>query len=398
MEMDESCTWQARAAEAPSTGSASRKSLNEDPYNLRAEELAIEHCKQGVAVCKEWSEGQMVTNFSGGEVPGTPDGMFEDTQGLITCVQVVRVPLLPAMDADEVADTLYNTVLTKVVKSQTWIKSTAIVPYDFVIFCWLPPVGSFKACMEPSEGMLWVEALMWNVRSGGWPFSLMVMVPDEPEALFPSHFGKRHEGRVMKDFWSQLSFVFNPADVEIDDEPMEWDLFACEEELDGVNTTQQEEIRNDEVSKMNLLIAFLISYFEGQNDVAVPPWRALAVSLGIECGEGECEASRRPVAANLPWPAGAFYRPEEVGLEAKGARRRSPIQGLPWKGEGTIFADDDCDGLSRVPSLRTVLSPPGARATPTAAAWQAPKTTPKAYQRSWWPLFTMGQLLSSVMA
>ena len=41
----------------------------------------------------------MVCSFAGGEIPGTPDGMFETSDGTLHCVQVVRVPVLPTMPA-----------------------------------------------------------------------------------------------------------------------------------------------------------------------------------------------------------------------------------------------------------------------------------------------------------
>ena len=90
------------------------------------------------------------------------------------------------MDEDEVADVLYepctatpfgsmskDTVLAKVVKSQVWMplgaldmafrcllrprKETMTLPHEFIIFCWVPPVGAYK-CLQDPEAMLWTVA------------------------------------------------------------------------------------------------------------------------------------------------------------------------------------------------------------------------------------------------
>ena len=43
-----------------------------------------------------------------------------------------------------------------------------------------------KSFSEPSLAQ---DALLWNLRDGGWPFSLVVKVPEEPGGLrFPAYF------------------------------------------------------------------------------------------------------------------------------------------------------------------------------------------------------------------
>jgi hypothetical protein len=354
MEEEEKHIGQAHFSEASSHGSAIRKSLNDNPHNVRAEELAIEFCKkQGGEVCREWSEGQMVWNFGGGEVPGTPDGMFEDAMGSLTCVQVVRVPLRPAMAAEEVAETLYQTVLAKVVKSQIWIKSTGIVPQDFVIFCWLPPVGAFEECMRPSEAMVWTEALIWNVRAGGWPFSLKVMVPDEPEALFPRCFALHNERCVKKDFWNDLSYFFDPADFEEDDELMDWDLFA---EFNGETDVTPVENVTDEP------ILFLEERDDAEEaeEEEPPSWRGHFDSMGLDNAAKDRNVSffpqpdncarDRPPLQGLPWWGLFDSRGWENAAKDRNvscfpladncARDRPPLQGLPWWGLATRFRAD----------------------------------------------------------
>lgn len=197
----------------------------------------MEECMRGVDVRREWSEMQMVGSFGGMMFPGTPDGMFEDWEGHLTCVQVVRVPLHPEMSTAEIAETIYNTVLTKILKSQTWMKFTHIVPRDFIIFCWLPPLLNVyvEACHERAQ------ALVERVRNEGWPFYLKLMVPTQPGALFPAKFAFRHGGCEGRELLSQkvrrrsniseyeLS-TFDPTDFDSSDgDAPDWDIFAVEE-------------------------------------------------------------------------------------------------------------------------------------------------------------------------
>ncbi|CAJ1350445.1 unnamed protein product [Effrenium voratum] len=136
------------------------------------------------------------------------------------------------MDEDEAADCLYNTVLAKIVKSQVWMKETGTLPHDFVIFCWLPPVGAYRACLENTDALLWTEALLWNVRAGGWPFSLVVRVPEQPGRVFPRNFGFRNYRKEQHNPAAELSYFLNPTDFEDDDDEMlfGWDVFVEEED------------------------------------------------------------------------------------------------------------------------------------------------------------------------
>jgi hypothetical protein len=211
--------------------------LNEDPFNVRAEDLAVEECRKGFIVEKLFNETDMLVESCGCLIPGTPDGGFEDSSGALTLVQVVRVPLLPEMDADTVGDVLYSTVLAKIVKSQQWMQATSTLPREFIIFCWLPPVGAYEACMEQTDALLWTEALLWNVRAGGWPFTLRIMVPPDPGRIFPNNFGlnsDRHSQAKMNHYWNGLCYKMNLEDFREDqaedEETMEWFLF--EEDVD----------------------------------------------------------------------------------------------------------------------------------------------------------------------
>eukprot|EP00747_Dinoflagellata_sp_TGD_P210276 gnl/TRDRNA2_/TRDRNA2_83569_c1_seq1.p1 gnl/TRDRNA2_/TRDRNA2_83569_c1~~gnl/TRDRNA2_/TRDRNA2_83569_c1_seq1.p1 ORF type:complete len:253 (+),score=44.70 gnl/TRDRNA2_/TRDRNA2_83569_c1_seq1:114-872(+) len=217
----------------PSHWIARPASLNSNPHNLRAEELAMEECMLGVDVRRSWTEVELVKSLGGRQFPGTPDGMFEDWDGgHLTCVQVVRVPLNPGMITEVVAEVLYYTVLTKVVKSQIWMKATQLVPREFIIFCWLPPFpeGHHEASAERAQ------ALVERVRAGGWPFYLRLMVPAEPGGFFPALFAywhsgrecfRRRKGRLRSISESDLSTFApsNSASTENQEAP-EWDAFA----------------------------------------------------------------------------------------------------------------------------------------------------------------------------
>lgn len=155
------------------------------------------------------------------------------------------MPLLPEMHAGIVGDVLYDTVLTKIVKSQMWMKATRTIPDEFVIFCWLPPVGAYQACLKQSEAFLWTEALIENVRLGGWPFRLKVMVPLDPGSIFPTQFGLNNDKRDKKHHANDICYFVNANDFEEaeDEEHIEWNLFedsfsaVSEEEVDEIDNT-----------------------------------------------------------------------------------------------------------------------------------------------------------------
>eukprot|EP00746_Dinoflagellata_sp_MGD_P166387 gnl/MRDRNA2_/MRDRNA2_96225_c0_seq1.p1 gnl/MRDRNA2_/MRDRNA2_96225_c0~~gnl/MRDRNA2_/MRDRNA2_96225_c0_seq1.p1 ORF type:complete len:374 (+),score=63.88 gnl/MRDRNA2_/MRDRNA2_96225_c0_seq1:65-1186(+) len=198
--------------------------LNSDPHNMRAEALAMEICMRDAGACKTWSEQEMVFSFGGGEVPGTPDFMYEDENGVLICGQVVRVPLVHGMSRTVISETIYCTVLTKLVKSQTWMKSCYIIPEEFIIFLWLPFFVHRKRKRL-------AEDLAIQVQSDGWPFRLRFEVPDRPEALFPPLFAASLNPRRKQLSKTDLS-NFDPRDFQEEEDSMEWDIFAFEEDAD----------------------------------------------------------------------------------------------------------------------------------------------------------------------
>merc|ERR1719282_1007560 len=185
---------------------------------------------RGVDVRREWVETELVHSFGGNMFPGTPDGMFEDWEGALTCVQVVRVPALPDMSPEENEEIIYSTVLTKGVKSQRWMKATRILPRDFVIFGWCqnwPATGEVVG--ERAQQLIEI------VRSQGWPFILKLMVPTEPSALFPVRFAYQRAGREGREVHggsqrkcktsvADLS-TCDPTDFCSDDESLECNIF-----------------------------------------------------------------------------------------------------------------------------------------------------------------------------
>jgi len=213
-------------ADAPNLAlcnSVCTQSLNADPFNVHAEELALEDCTRGLEVRRSWSEREMVRSFDGRHFPGTPDGMFETWDGALTCVQVVRVPLVVELNLADMQQTLAHTVLVKVVKSQQWLHASHFVPEDFVIFCWLP------FCV-PSEVATYAEEKMRQVQEVDPRFSLRLRVPSEPGALFPARFACNHDVDMQKlrggYSWSDVA-TYSPSNAMCEDEEEEgcpWDI------------------------------------------------------------------------------------------------------------------------------------------------------------------------------
>jgi hypothetical protein len=184
------------------------------------------------------------------------------------------------MDADTVGDVLYSTVLAKIVKSQQWMRATSTLPREFIVFCWLPPVGAYQTCLEQSDALLWTEALLWNVRAGGWPFTLRLMVPIDPGGIFPDSFGlysNRHTQTKMLYYMNDLCYNVNAEDFEEDgvedEEPMQWFLFA--EEFDEVEEDAESEARSSSptvcMKELIPLIDRLLENFEHRERAELLP-------------------------------------------------------------------------------------------------------------------------------
>lgn len=251
MESDETLMMLGHPVLPSNTNINKIATLNPDEFNVRAEELALKQCQKGFVVKKEFMETDMLVTSCGDHIQGTPDGGFIDSEGRLRLVQVVRVPLLPEMTADTVGNTLYDTVLAKIVKSQAWMRATCTFPYEFIIFCWLPAVGAYRECLEHSDALLWTEALIWNVCNGGWPFLLKINVPNDEDHLFPQNFGLGNSLRFKKNYFNKLSYFIDPtefSECECEDEPMEWFLFeeslAMENEVEGTSSTAVIDIVN----------------------------------------------------------------------------------------------------------------------------------------------------------
>jgi len=211
--------------------------LNEDPFNVRAEEQALQECTAGAEVRRVWSELEMVRSFGGHVIPGTPDGMFERWDGSLTCVQVVRVPIVACMSEGEAAEVLASTILTKVVKSQQWLRCSHVSPEEFIIFCWLPRPISEDTALCGRDLMEWV-------RRRDARFSLRLRLPSDTSALFPALFAHNHESARKRSFGEcDVSTFAGYLDSEEEEESdgCEWDitwgwaddLESCEESAEA---------------------------------------------------------------------------------------------------------------------------------------------------------------------
>jgi len=221
--IDEGCLGNGAVA------SNSTDSLNSDPYNLRAEELAMEDCTIGVEVRRTWTEKEMVRAFDGRMFSGTPDGMFEDWNGSLTCVQVVRVPLISGSSISDSQETLVLTILTKIVKSQQWLKASHFEPSDFIIFCWLP----FTIPVEVAEH---AENAMQLVKQMDPRFSLRLRVPADSDSLFPAMFATNHsvDAHRKRSFeWSDVATYTGSDGLESDEDDFcPWDItWAWDEDI-----------------------------------------------------------------------------------------------------------------------------------------------------------------------
>jgi len=332
--------WPACTAQNSSLSSAGRQTLNADPFNVLAEELAMEHCKQGYDIAPEdcLCETDMVITSCGSLIPGTPDGGFYDAQGLLMLVQVVRVPLLPAMGVEEVADILYNTVLVKIVKSQEWMRQTGKLPHEFIIFCWLPPVGAYQACLEQSDALLWTEALVW-------PFTLRVEVPPEPGGIFPACFGMSNYGK--KTSFGEVHYFLNPSDfTHDDDDETEWNLF----DLDFNDELMEDAMLEDMPSNLQTVIALAIQIIEQTSERPVRTGLAQGDVFVFDDGEEDCTFAKKQdfkvcYIIQLHDVPKRHQARERDGLSPKIDDKPSVIQGLPWWDAGRCVLRSCVSGL-----------------------------------------------------
>lgn len=177
----------------------------------------MEECTRGVEIRRMWSEQEMVCAFGGHMFPGTPDGMFEAWDGTLTCVQVVRVPLTQEMCQEDMQAALAQTVITKVVKSQHWLRATHVTPFDFVVFCWLPFTVS-EAVVDSAE------VLMQRIQKQDPRFSLQLRVPAAAGALFPALFACNAFHSRSKSYSESDVSTYSGEDESDDDEIYAWDI------------------------------------------------------------------------------------------------------------------------------------------------------------------------------
>mmetsp|Transcript_48655 Transcript_48655/g.126265 ORF Transcript_48655/g.126265 Transcript_48655/m.126265 type:complete len:196 (+) Transcript_48655:374-961(+) len=162
----------------------------------------------------------MVRSFGGRIIPGTPDGMFESWDGSLTCVQVVRVPVVASMAVGDVQRVLTDTILTKVVKSQQWLRYSHVSPLEFIIFCWLPHSIPEEATERGRELMRWVQER--DAR-----FSLRLRLPSDTSALFPALFAHNHEVARRRCAVESDVSTFTPGEESEEEEDgggLDWDI------------------------------------------------------------------------------------------------------------------------------------------------------------------------------
>jgi hypothetical protein len=179
----------------------------------------------------------MVCAFGGHMIPGTPDGMFEAWDGTLTCVQVVRVPLTKEMGSEDLEAVLVQTVVTKVVKSQHWLRAAHVTPFDFIIFCWLPFTISEKLANS-------ADSLMQRIRKQDPRFSLRLCVPATAGALFPVLFACNAQSQSKPRGYSETDVSTYSGEEEIsEDEEATWDItwaWDCDWQL------HEEQVEDDE--------------------------------------------------------------------------------------------------------------------------------------------------------
>lgn len=194
----------------------------------------MKDCTLGVEVRRTWTEKEMVRSIDGRLFPGTPDGMFEDWNGALTCVQVVRVPLV-SEPIESMKDTLAMTILSKVVKSQHWLRASPFKPNEFIIFCWLP-------FAVPEVVAEYGDHLMSQVQQLDSRFSLRLRLPGNPESLFPALFASNKRQSMSKYNWSDVATYPSSEEEESDEECYAWDItWSWSEDSVEVQTEYVEE-------------------------------------------------------------------------------------------------------------------------------------------------------------
>merc|ERR1719422_2812346 len=167
---------------------------------------------------------------------------------MLVCVQVVRVPLVAGMSPELMQEVLAQTLLSKVVKSQQWLRACRAVPHDFVIFCWLP----FTIPDSVAEA---AASLMQRVRELDPRFSHRLRLPAEPGALFPAAFAHVSESRKFQPHSKSVSesdvCAFTSTDYESDeDEECAWDItWAWDSDFCSTDPASEGEDDGDEGSR-----------------------------------------------------------------------------------------------------------------------------------------------------
>merc|ERR1712008_635026 len=170
-----------------------------------------------------------------------------------------------------------------------------------------------------------------NVRCGGWPFALKVMVPGERDKLFPESFGLRNERRIKKNLFNDLCYFVNHTTFceQDDDTLMQWDLFG--DELDG--DVEVQDAASTKATEVMYWISLAIQLIEDGVYVAEMELQAAFALIGIAE-----HASLRGFLTAFNMFYWRSVHPDIIGQcgakpPAKPPSVRLDVGGLPWCGQ-----------------------------------------------------------------
>mmetsp|Transcript_67401 Transcript_67401/g.82601 ORF Transcript_67401/g.82601 Transcript_67401/m.82601 type:complete len:269 (-) Transcript_67401:83-889(-) len=264
--------------------------------------MAMEDCCLGLEIRRTWSEQELVRSFGGQMPPGTPDGMFETWDGTLTCVQVVRVPLVRGADDASLQHTLTQTILCKIVKSQTWLRYSSVSPHEFIIFCWLPFAMADSVRTH-------VETLMSRVRLLDHRFSARLRLPAEPGSIFPALFACNYDlstrSRSLSE--SDVSTFVDCEGCADEEETCDWDITWDWAEAEPTELAEPAEpaepvpetcihhvqVREEKMEKMEKDSTFSTSRFSPPSSSSVPQ--------RFVCDVRSCIVNQFQCELHLPW-------------------------------------------------------------------------------------------------
>jgi len=101
---------------------------------------------------------------------------------------------------------------------------------------------------------------MWNVRAGGWPFTLKVMVPSDPGGIFPSNFGLNSDRHVQAKMDYCFGLCYNLHADE--DNAVQWDLFADVFEEEVLEDAETDSAMSANAARINAFMSVILHHLE----------------------------------------------------------------------------------------------------------------------------------------